>query len=209
MTARHFLRFTFSGVLALSLAGAVAAASSSSDARVPITLSSGRVAIAGTSNIHDYTASTTKVRLVQMVVAEGVRGPNFWEEIVKPGAIESFEIAIAARSLSSPREGLDKNMYKALKVTEFPDITFRLVRFEGGEPGTLRATGMLKVAGVEREVALNLKTEQHDASFTVKGAVTLLMTDYGIAPPKAMLGMLKTDPKVTVTFETVLALPLT
>ena len=30
------------------------------------------------------------------------------------------------------------------------------------------------------------------------------MTDFGITPPKAMLGMLKTDPKVTVTFETVL-----
>ena len=28
------------------------------------------------------------------------------------------------------------------------------------------------------------------------------MTDFGITPPKAMLGMLKTDPKVTVTFET-------
>jgi hypothetical protein len=31
--------------------------------------------------------------------------------------------------------------------------------------------------------------------------------DYGIMPPKAMLGMLKTDPKVVVTFETVLSQP--
>jgi hypothetical protein len=35
------------------------------------------------------------------------------------------------------------------------------------------------------------------------------MTDYGIAPPKAMLGMLKTDPRVTVSFEAVLSVPLT
>ena len=35
------------------------------------------------------------------------------------------------------------------------------------------------------------------------------MTDFGITPPKAMLGMFKTDPKVTVTFETVLAMPPT
>ncbi len=35
------------------------------------------------------------------------------------------------------------------------------------------------------------------------------MTDFGIAPPKAMLGMLKTDSKVTVSFETVLSVPLT
>jgi hypothetical protein len=209
MSGRHFKGFAISSFLALSVYGAGVAASSPSDRRLPLTLSSGRVSVAGTSNIHDYVASTTNVRVTRMELAEGVSGPNFWDEIVKPGAIESFEIAIAAGSLSSPREGLDKNMYKALKVTEFPDITFRLIRFDGGEPGLLRATGVLKVAGVEREVALNLKTERHDATFTVKGAVTLLMTDYGIAPPKAMLGMLRTDPKVTVTFETVLAIPLT
>ena len=39
--------------------------------------------------------------------------------------------------------------------------------------------------------------------------VDLLMTDYGVTPPKAMLGLLKTDPKVTVTFETVVAIPTT
>ena len=47
------------------------------------------------------------------------------------------------------------------------------------------------------------------STITVIGEVSLLMTDYGIKPPTAMLGMLKTDPKITVTFETVLALPLT
>jgi hypothetical protein len=39
--------------------------------------------------------------------------------------------------------------------------------------------------------------------------VSLLMTDFGITPPVALLGMLKTDPKVTVSFETVLTVPLT
>jgi hypothetical protein len=37
--------------------------------------------------------------------------------------------------------------------------------------------------------------------------VALLMTDFGITPPKAMLGMLKTDPKVTVTFEASFTIP--
>ena len=210
MTARHVVRFASSGFLALGLFATVMTASPASETRVPVKLSSGRVTIAGTSNIHDYTASTTDVRIVRFQLADGVSGPDFWDEIVKPGAVESFEVAIAARSLSSPREGLDKNMYKALKVTEFPDIAFRLVRFEGGaDPGALRAKGVLKIAGVEREVALDLTTTRHDLNFSVSGTLSLLMTDYGIAPPKAMLGMLKTDPKVTVTFETVFAIPLT
>ena len=69
---------------------------------------------------------------------------------------------------------------------------------------------MLKIAGVEREVALDLKTDRNGLdAHRAPANVQLLMTDYGITPPKAMLGMLKTDPKVTVTFETVLAVPLT
>jgi polyisoprenoid-binding protein YceI len=75
--------------------------------------------------------------------------------------------------------------------------------------GALKAIGMLKIAGVEREVAMAIKTQRSDTGLLVKGQLDLLMTDYGITPPKAMLGMLKTDPKVTVTFETVLTVPLT
>ena len=61
----------------------------------------------------------------------------------------------------------------------------------------------------EREVALVITTKRTGATLTVQGRLDLLMTDYGITPPKALMGMLKTDPKVTVTFETVLAIPLT
>jgi hypothetical protein len=58
-------------------------------------------------------------------------------------------------------------------------------------------------------VTLALKARLADATVTVTGELQLLMTDFGITPPKAMLGMLKTDPKVTVTFDTVLGVPLT
>ena len=68
---------------------------------------------------------------------------------------------------------------------------------------------MLQIAGVEREVAIDITTKRRGRDAHGQGRSGLLMTDYGIKPPKAMLGMLKTDPKVTVTFETVLAVPLT
>ena len=133
----------------------------------------------------------------------------FWDDVVKPGALEAFEIAIPAATLTSGKEGLDKNMHKALRVKECPDIGFRLTRLEPGPSGPLTAIGVLRVAGVEREVVLVVETERRGASLVVRGKVPLLMTDYGIKPPTALLGALKTDPKVTIAFETVLAVPLT
>src|SRR5688572_16380553 len=85
----------------------------------PLKLSAARVTIAGTSNIHPFTASTTDVRMSRLVLApaDGDR----LQAAVKPGALEAFEIVIRTASLTSPKEGLDKNMHKALKTAAFPE----------------------------------------------------------------------------------------
>ncbi len=176
---------------------------------LPLAIDSARVTIAGTSNIHEYTASTTEVRVTRAELGAGAAGAKFWQRALEPGAVEAFEIAIPAVSLKSPKEGLDKNMHKALKVQEHPVIAFRLARFAAGQGGAVKAFGTLNIAGVEREVALGITTESKGAGLLVKGTLDILMTDYGITPPKAMLGMLKTDPKVRITFETLLSVPLT
>jgi polyisoprenoid-binding protein YceI len=208
MGRRHVRATLFTGLALAGCVGALAAAAS--QAARPLAIDTARVTIAGTSNIHAYTASTTAVRVTRVALSGAVAGPAFWDAIVKPGALEAFDVAIPAAQLTSPKEGLDKNMHKALKVQEHADITFRLTALEpGANAGTLKARGILRIAGVERDVVLDLTTERREAGLTVKGRLDLLMTDYGIKPPTAMLGMLKTDPKVTVTFETVLAVPLT
>jgi hypothetical protein len=196
-------------VVGLGLAAATVAIAAGASA--PIALDGARVTIAGTSNIHAYTASTTAVRVTELRVAPQVAGPALWDRIVEPGALEAFAIAIPAATLTSPKDGLDKNMHKALKVKEHAEITFRLERLASSAafPGALTATGVLQIAGVEREVTFDLTTARDGDRLVVKGEVDLLMTDFDIKPPKAMLGMLRTDPKVTVRFETAFTLPTT
>jgi hypothetical protein len=58
-------------------------------------------------------------------------------------------------------------------------------------------------------VSFDVTTQREGSTLKVQGRLLLLMTDFGIKPPVAMLGMLKTDPKVAITFETVLAVPRT
>jgi polyisoprenoid-binding protein YceI len=196
-------------VLACALfAGFVAPLSVSAQEASPLAMSTARVSIAGTSNIHEFTASTTEVKLARLVLADGVAGANLLNAVVNPGSLQAFDIVVKAGTLTSPKEGLDKNMWKALKTSAHPDIVFKLTRLDG-KPGALRAIGTLTIAGVEKGVAFDLKAAANASTITVIGAVPLLMTDYGITPPKAMLGMLKTDPNITVTFEVVLAAPQT
>ena len=203
--AFRFVRPTVPFAVLLATAFAVVPAA---QVKPRLAIDAGRVSIAGTSNIHAYTASTTTVRVTRATFAPALAAPN-WDEVVKPGPLESFEIAIPAATLTSPKEGLDKNMHKALKVQEHPQIVFALTRLEPAAGAALKGIGRLRIAGVEREVALALTTERRDGALVVKGELPMLMPDYGIKPPTALLGMLKTDPKVTVTFEVVLHVPQT
>jgi hypothetical protein len=202
---RHLVAFA-PVVLALVLLGAAPLRGVAVPPSVPLTVDSGRVVINGTSNIHEYTAESRAVRLVTAKVATASASPSFWDDLVKPGELQAFEIAVRADSLHSPKDGLDKNMHKALKAEAHPDITFRLLRLDTSG-GARRAIGVLRIAGAEREVALELTLTRREETLVVTGRVQLLMTDFGIEPPKAMLGMLKTDPKVTISFETVLSAP--
>jgi polyisoprenoid-binding protein YceI len=205
MALRRSLLTSLSFTLALGLVAAGAAvAARAQDARAAIALSASRVSIAGTSNVHAFSAATTDVRVTRVQLTEPCTG---WDEVLKAGALKAFDVSIPVVSLKSGDDGMDKNMYKALKAPQNADITFSVSQLEPkGTANAFKATGTLRIAGVEREVALDVTTELRDGKLVVKGALPILMTDYGIAPPKAMLGMLKTDPKVTVSFVATLSL---
>lgn len=202
-STRKVLGWTLTAALAVATAGTVYARQGHS-----LALASAKVTIAGSSNIHKWNATTTDVRIKNAKLAVNLTDPGFLAAIVKPSALEAFEISMPVLTLKSDKDGLDKNMYKALKSTTSPDITFRATKLvPGTAEGTMRATGMLKIAGVEKEVTFDINAQLNGALLTIKGTVPILMTDYGIEPPKAMLGMLKTDPKVTVTFAAVITVP--
>lgn len=195
------------------VAGLIATApiASAQDASARLSMVAARVSITGTANLYEFKASTTDVQLTRIAVARGLpAGPALLAAIVNPGALEAFEVIVSAGTLTSSQEGLDQDMHNALKVAEYPDITFRLVRIEAqpaGEANALGAIGMLTIAGVEREVAFGLRAAANASTVTVIANIPLLMTDYGITPPSAMRGLLKTDPEITVSFEVVLASP--
>ena len=100
-------------------------------------------------------------------------------------------------------------MFKAMKADKHPTITFRLASYtvEAAANGmTVKPTGTLTVAGVEKPIDMVLDVKEQAGALHVRGTRDLLMTDFGIKPPTMFMGMLKTDDKVTITFELQLAL---
>ena len=189
-----------------ALALATPAVATAADA--PLMLASARVGLEGTSNIHAFTASTTDVRLVAVDVDALAPGEGI-DRALHPGALKAFDIVIPAATLTSPKEGIDKNMHKALKVQEHANIRFRLRTLTPADGSTYQAAGTLTIAGVDKEITLSLQVRNKGTTeLAVTGATDVLMTDYGIAPPKAMMGMLRTNPKVRITLELLLGTPL-
>jgi polyisoprenoid-binding protein YceI len=67
-----------------------------------------------------------------------------------------------------------------------------------------KVTGMasLKIAGVSRQVTISSNILSNTATqVKLKGEIPITMSDYGIAPPTAMFGSLKTGDDVVVRYE--------
>ena len=101
---------------------------------------------------------------------------------------------------------MDSNLYKALKADDTPEISYILGTFEvvpsaAKDSFTVKAVGALTIAGTEKTVNMDVTAaRQADGSILAEGALPLLMTDFGVNPPRALLGTLRTDNKITVKF---------
>ncbi|NOT28100.1 MAG: YceI family protein [Acidobacteria bacterium] len=187
--------------LATVLAGSSAAQQVPS-VRSPVRVSWVTVTIQGTSNRGTFLASTRTVRVARVQLAEP-RSGDILEHVLRPGGFDAFDVSLPVMTLTSPDEGADDYIHRSLKADTHPEIRFRLRSTTEGVADAmgyvhLNATGLLTVAGVDREVTLNVRARRANQSLLVEGSTDLLMTDFGVQPPKGPLGMLQTDPLIRV-----------
>ncbi len=108
---------------------------------------------------------------------------------------------LEVKDLKSGDGTLDKHMYEALKSEKFPAIEMKLDQFEFKDQYSATASGILTVAGETRPIELKLSISIDGDRITIRGAKSLLMTDFGIEPPKMMMGALKTRNEIEIIFE--------
>ena len=96
-------------------------------------------------------------------------------------------------------------MLEALKAKNFPEVQYEMIKATAapanGEAFIVKTEGKLTIAGVTRDVAMDVTaTRGADQRYVLTGTAPIKMTDYGITPPVTMLGALKTGDQVTVSF---------
>lgn len=100
---------------------------------------------------------------------------------------------------------MDANTYEAMNEPEHPSITFKSTSPLRQSGSSLRIKGDLTIAGVTKLIEFTATEERWSKeSLTVKGSHTFKMSDFGIDPPRALLGTIRTGDEVTIDFKFVM-----
>lgn len=175
---------------------------------VPFTLSSqnyqlsngeGTVTVTGTSTLHDWEE-----------VAEEKSGSLVVDASGEMPQINTLKFVVEAESLKSGKGAMDKNTYKALDTKNHKQIVFKSSKVKSISPITsasnkykVTATGDLTIAGKTNTIDLPFVLSINGNTVTIEGKKALKMTDYGIEPPKALLGTITTGDEIEVHFNTI------
>lgn len=150
--------------------------------------------ILGTSNLHDWATEVTEIN-----------GTAHFET-QDDGTFEilSAELTIPVLSIKSEKGNkMDKLTYKALNTEQYSTISFDLTSANvetTGSTKTATLTGNLTVSGSTQVVTFDAISQDN---MTWTGTVPMTMTDFGIDPPTALLGALKTGDEIQVEFNLV------
>lgn len=189
-------------VALIALLTPVAAIIAQETARVAVAPES-RLWIEGTSNLHGWSCKAEKLEAEIDLDAIAVAQPA----TAASKALKRVQVRVPVKSLKCGHGGMNDNLYKALNADATPEISYILATFDAA-PGdmkdsfTLHTVGTLTVAGRENKVSMDVEaTRLPDGTVKAKGVVPIKMTDYGIKPPTAIFGRLKTGDEVKVNFE--------
>jgi polyisoprenoid-binding protein YceI len=149
----------------------------------------------GTSTVHNWTMEAGNLKCQFEMDLNGNKTAN----------ITGITFSVAAKDLKSESDLMDKKAHEALKSDKSPLITFSQTTpasfttvADGSVSGTI--TGNLSIAGKVKKVEVSFRGKIVNDKLVVTGKLPVKMSEFGIEPPVAMLGALKTGDEVTLEY---------
>lgn len=161
----------------------------------------------GSSNVIDFTCNCTS----------SLQGGRF----TMAGQDNSFTflnsiLRLPVQALDCGNRTMNKDMYEALAADKHPFVEIQLLSVrahdhqlfgECHEWEDLQARLSLKIAGQAREVIMHVRgTHLGYQRYRFVGAKPILLTNFNIEPPRAMLGAIRVDNSIKINMDLVLLL---
>jgi polyisoprenoid-binding protein YceI len=186
------MKTTLLFLLAIGLS--VSTATAQTDATKLTFSSDSKMWVTGTSTVHDWKCDVKDVTgSVTARVSDGV------------SAISAGTFSVPVENIDCDSRTMNKKVNEALNDKNTPTISFTIESATIGDQ--IEVTGALTLAGVTKQLVFPVTAAQAGNTLTFKGEVPVVMSNFNVDPPTAMLGTLKTGDEVKVHFEIVTNIP--
>lgn len=161
------------------------------------TLTSARINLEGTSNIHDWVMKSDKASGNATIAF----GPN--NAIT---SLSNLNFTLQVESLKSEHKAMDKNTYKAMNTEKYPSLNFAAqtssVKSLGNNNFQIIGHGKLTINGTTKpaEITANCVVNA-DKSVTCTGSYKFKMTQFSVEPPSIMFGTITVGDDLNVKFQ--------
>lgn len=189
-------RYFTTGIISLALIAVIMSPSFCHSQVFKLDKENSELSVSGTSSLHDWNTN-----------AELQTGELEFLDIER-GELKSIVFSVESESLKSGKTGMDKSTYKALNTARFQSIDFKFTSntriIKNSEFNfQIIGKGVLIICGVTKEVSMIFNLEINNETVLLMGKHTILMTDFGIEPPKAFFGAIKVGNEIEITFKSV------
>jgi polyisoprenoid-binding protein YceI len=190
--------------LVVLMASLAHVASASARAQTALTVQpESRVILLGRSNVNSWSCASSTFH-TRFDIDSSARGGS--EPLAK--AVVRLTVTVPVRSLDCGRKRMNDDMFKALKADSFPEIRYVLTSYlvdeqlPTADSVSVSSAGELTVGGKTRRVEFQVDGTRDNAGGLrgIAGA-RFLMTDFGIRPPTALFGTIRTKNAVEVRVE--------
>lgn len=155
------------------------------------------VELAGKSNVGAFRCTAT-VAPRSMPVRLAV------QDEARTYALESAHLTLPTAALDCGSRLMERDLRQALRSERYPDIGVRVEGLRFRENGTVLVEAVVSVAGCQRDERFTVGVKRWaDGCYLVAGALPIEMLEYGIAPPTALLGLVRVDGRIEIAFDLV------
>lgn len=186
----------------LLAAAAVVALAAWRPAVDPLTLKAGsRLWFDGTSTVRSWSCEAPTI---QAAIDADAGAPA--AVLAGQKAVKTVSLTFPVDKLDCDNKTMNGHMWKALNASTHKTIQFTLTGYELAKATAVAGTlqGTLLLNGQSRPITVSAQFAQGDGGLRVTGKYDLKMTDWGVVPPKLMMGTLKVGEVVSVNFDLVL-----